>query len=334
MAQTPEAVSLRLLSESTNPQIHSPLSTLPSPLFTVRTPTAVVTDLGTEFGVEVAVNGDTASHVFQGSVVVQSLPAASTLRELSPENPKSQIPNQQILLAAGQSARVEKDAQTGAVRIPTGKKIGVAPKFFRRFPHRGPIRVYSTGQNVRRGAPDPNWYIAAGLNDPNFKPQPAISTATYSKSFRSSQPGRAVWVSTGDWLPGLPEGTVYTFRTTFLLNGAPPAGLELRGGFAADNHVDAIRLNGRPAAVPEHGYKQPFLELHPFRVTEGFVEGMNVLEIDVSNGAPNTRPRPSPMALLVELEAVVAAEVAAPDVSPESDPNDSKQPSDGGKGDG
>ncbi|NLF06936.1 MAG: hypothetical protein GX594_03020 [Pirellulaceae bacterium] len=72
MAQTPEAVSLRLLSESTNPQIHSPLSTLPSPLFTVRTPTAVVTDLGTEFGVEVNANGDTTSHVFQGMVLVQA----------------------------------------------------------------------------------------------------------------------------------------------------------------------------------------------------------------------------------------------------------------------
>jgi len=296
--------------------------------------------LGTEFGVEVAENENTTSHVFEGMVVVQAVCREyrdAGMRDAG-KSPEIAIAggnaHETITLATGESARVEKDAQTGAVRIPTGKKIGVAPKFFRRFPHRGPIRVYSTGQNVRRGAPDPNWYIAAGLNDPNFKPQPAISTATYSKSFRSSQPGRAVWVSTGDWLPGLPEGTVYTFRTTFLLNGAPPAGLELRGGFAADNHVDAIRLNGRPAAVPEHGYKQPFLELHPFRVTEGFVEGMNVLEIDVSNGAPNTRPRPSPMALLVELEAVVAAEVAAPDVSPESDPNDSKQPSDGGKGDG
>ncbi|NLF09685.1 MAG: hypothetical protein GX594_17140, partial [Pirellulaceae bacterium] len=72
MAQTPEAVSLRLLSKSPNSQIHSPLSPLPSPLFTVRTPTAVVTDLGTEFGVEVEENGDTTSHVFQGSIQVRA----------------------------------------------------------------------------------------------------------------------------------------------------------------------------------------------------------------------------------------------------------------------
>ncbi len=40
-------------------------------LFAVRTPTAVVTDLGTEFGVEVARTGITTSHVFRGSVSVR-----------------------------------------------------------------------------------------------------------------------------------------------------------------------------------------------------------------------------------------------------------------------
>jgi hypothetical protein len=39
--------------------------------FIVRTPTATVTDLGTEFGVEVAKSGETISHVFRGSVRVQ-----------------------------------------------------------------------------------------------------------------------------------------------------------------------------------------------------------------------------------------------------------------------
>ena len=36
--------------------------------FVVRTPTATVTDLGTEFGVEVSKEGHTTSHVFRGSV--------------------------------------------------------------------------------------------------------------------------------------------------------------------------------------------------------------------------------------------------------------------------
>jgi len=39
-----------------------------APVFAVRTPTATVTDLGTEFGVEVDQKGRTFSHVFRGSV--------------------------------------------------------------------------------------------------------------------------------------------------------------------------------------------------------------------------------------------------------------------------
>jgi hypothetical protein len=42
-----------------------------SALFAVRTATAIVTDLGTEFGVEVKDNGETRSHVFCGSVQLQ-----------------------------------------------------------------------------------------------------------------------------------------------------------------------------------------------------------------------------------------------------------------------
>jgi hypothetical protein len=42
-------------------------------LFAVRTPTATVTDLGTEFGVEVDKQGRTVSHVFRGLVRVQML---------------------------------------------------------------------------------------------------------------------------------------------------------------------------------------------------------------------------------------------------------------------
>ena len=44
-------------------------------LFAITTPTAVVTDLGTEFGVEVDRQGHTTSHVFRGTVRVQVLAA-------------------------------------------------------------------------------------------------------------------------------------------------------------------------------------------------------------------------------------------------------------------
>jgi hypothetical protein len=41
--------------------------------FVVRTPTAVVTDLGTEFGVAVSEDGDTTSHVYRGSIRLQKI---------------------------------------------------------------------------------------------------------------------------------------------------------------------------------------------------------------------------------------------------------------------
>ena len=66
-------------SEIPNP---SPLSPLPSPLFSVRTPTAVVTDLGTEFGVEVSKGGTTISHVFRGSVRVHTVAADGRQEEI------------------------------------------------------------------------------------------------------------------------------------------------------------------------------------------------------------------------------------------------------------
>ncbi len=53
------------VSKSSNPESPFPL---PPSTFVVRTPTAVVTDLGTEFGVEVDRSGGTRSHVFQGKV--------------------------------------------------------------------------------------------------------------------------------------------------------------------------------------------------------------------------------------------------------------------------
>ena len=42
------------------------------PAFTVRTPTAIVTDLGTEFGVEVDRSGASRAHVFRGRIELRS----------------------------------------------------------------------------------------------------------------------------------------------------------------------------------------------------------------------------------------------------------------------
>ena len=52
-------------------EISNPQSLIPNP-FVIRTPTATVTDLGTEFGVEVTKDQQSHLHVFQGKVVVRA----------------------------------------------------------------------------------------------------------------------------------------------------------------------------------------------------------------------------------------------------------------------
>ncbi len=112
-------------------QSPAPLSTLHSPLFSVRTPTATVSDLGTEFGVQVSANGDTTSFVFQGRVVVriedrgsEKRPAAAVAAEGG---------GRSIQLSAGESARVERGTQPRELRLIPGAKAGAAPKFVRRL---------------------------------------------------------------------------------------------------------------------------------------------------------------------------------------------------------
>jgi hypothetical protein len=66
------------LATSSNPQ-----SLIPNPLFAVRTPTATVTDLGTEFAVEVKPEGPVEVHVFEGQVETsrQARPDAAPLKQ-------------------------------------------------------------------------------------------------------------------------------------------------------------------------------------------------------------------------------------------------------------
>jgi hypothetical protein len=77
--------------------ISSPSSFILHPSsFTIRTPTAAVTDLGTEFGVEVTKDRQTRTHVFQGRIVVRPQALATSAASASRE----------MELAAGESASV------------------------------------------------------------------------------------------------------------------------------------------------------------------------------------------------------------------------------------
>ena len=115
-------------SEIRNPksEISNPQSLIPNPrpLFSVRTPTALVTDLGTEFGVQVDPSGDSTAYVFQGKVEMR--PAGG-----------SNGPRHSVQLLANQSARTERG--TGRIAIVLGQP-GQLSQFLRQLPEGEPIR--------------------------------------------------------------------------------------------------------------------------------------------------------------------------------------------------
>ncbi len=278
-------------SQIPNQQISNPQSLIPNPLFSVRTPTAIVTDLGTEFGVEVDKAGVTESHVFRGKV------------ELRPAD-GGKGGTQTIQLSENESARVEPNRNHG-VKVIRGSSADTQPQgFARRMPRRIPIRLFNTGIELREGDPDPHWQLVARSDQPHFKPRPAVVTAVDFGFWLANYAARSQWISTDNGPPELPNGVTYTFRMTFELADVPPEGAVLRGRFIADDYVAAIRLNGKQLPVPEHRKAVPPFDCFSdeFSVASGFVEGANALEIDVVNSGEPSAPRESGhMGLRVEL---------------------------------
>jgi hypothetical protein len=244
-------------------------SELPIPnseLFAIRTPTAVVTDLGTEFGVEVEESGESFTHVFQGKVEVRPSGAAKA-----------------VPLAVDESARVElRKGQTPRVVRQTNLKT----VFVREMAKAAPIAVFNTGIGLKAGNPDPHWQIVACSSDPAFQPRPAIVRGWRDAVYLEDDPDRSRWLSTAADDVQLPQDVFWTFQTTFDLTGMLPSTAGLRVRFIADDRVAAIRLNGHEIRVPAQRDGLPFDGWACLQITSGFVKGKNVLEFDVLNLDP------------------------------------------------
>ncbi|MCG2685701.1 MAG: NPCBM/NEW2 domain-containing protein, partial [Planctomycetales bacterium] len=150
------------LATNSNPQ-----SLIPNPLFAVRTPTAVVTDLGTEFGVEVSTEGTTASHVFRGSVKVLVLGGTAG-------SPGS---GREVILRENESARVEKNEATGGSRLVLHGAAGDPPKFVRRLVR--PLRVLDL-LDVVAGGNGMGWGRERGIDPSTGMEDPVFFRPTHS----------------------------------------------------------------------------------------------------------------------------------------------------------
>ena len=309
--QRPKSESLTLPSALRPP---------PSALFSVRTPTAIVTDLGTEFAVEVDRSGASRAHVFRGRIELRPTGGnGSHLRLSGPDGAAQKSPspaedgNRPVQLKENESATVAVDRE-GTVTVV--RETGQADEFARQMPKRVPIKLFNTGLGLKEGEPDPHWRLTAVSNDPKFKPRPAVVSSLPYQIWLANDPDRSQWISTADGMPNLPHGVTYTFRTTFQLVDVMPETAVLQGWFIVDNYIRAIRLNGKEVPVPEHGdgSNGVFHQFYRFVARRGFVEGTNVLEMDVYNGlrGPPPKASASAMALRVELEGSVRGKASAP----------------------
>jgi hypothetical protein len=254
-------------------------------LFSIRTPTATVVDLGTEFGVEVNKSGESMAHVYQGKVELRV-------------GDSTAVKGKSVSLKKGESAR----AKVGENRAPVVvRQAAQANRFVRQMPKRDRIKAFNTGVNLKDGEQDPHWQVVARSDEPNFKPRPAIVSGTNNSMWLANQVDRSQWISLLGGDSTLPDHVVYTFRTTFDLTGMRSSTAILQGRFVVDNRLKAIRLNGSSVPVPTHGEEQ-FGFFHGFSISKGFVEGVNVIEFEVENGADRDTSGATPMGLLVELE--------------------------------
>jgi hypothetical protein len=253
--------------------------------------------LGTEFGVEVDRDGQTSSYVFQGAVRLHPIAAAGDGGDL--------------ILQANQAGRIapKKNRPASVSRVENVD----SSKFVRRLTRRRiPIPVFSTGAIAKPGESDPHWQVAAMSNDPTFTPQPAIVAKHGNPKWTVDDSGESRWIMTvgepvtnskGETNQLFPRnGTTCVFRTAFELREVLPETAVLHGWFVVDDHIVAIRLNGRDCEVPEHVAVSSLF--HKFTVRDGFIEGTNVLEIEVANSSVDFPPR-SPLGLRAEFDGSV-----------------------------
>jgi hypothetical protein len=122
---------------------------------------------------------------------------------------------------------------------------------------------YTLSSSADSAFPGPNAYVVNASSSPI---PPWVNDPSTSK-----------WMGPrADANSGNPPGN-YVFRTTFDLTGLDRTTAILSGKWAPDNLAE-MRLNGTPVAIT-----RGFSPFRPFTVTTGFVAGVNVLELVLTN---------------------------------------------------
>ena len=252
--------------------------------YTVQTPTASVTDLGTVFGVTVAPDGSGDVQVLKGSVRAQLMVAGGQTTDTARDT---------AIVQADHAVAFRPNATTLASIPATPEKYVTDLRHLR-----VPLAVHSTGEGVALGEADPHWQITNVQPVCSVKPGSAFVLRRFYSDYVPSDE-HSKWLSTGPDLPDLPGDTTYTFTTKFDLGPCNPDTARLHLALSADDSIVAVRLNAHDTGIrlPATG-AAGFKKLRDFEITSGFVPLTNRLEFVVWNRPGAT---PNSMAFRAEL---------------------------------
>lgn len=278
--------------------------------FTVRTPYSDFIDLGTEFGVSVTPWREAQLHVFQGEVK-----AIARQPRLS-QNTSSQIVRTSEAVAIGpiHSQAIEPLAKADTQLFDTIRRRVVAS--------------INTGAKLDNRDGDQRWLVTQINQRRIDPPMPAVlfipptqedlQRGPLSKVegaiFLPNEPGERCWIKPDPSLTTKNINTT-TYATSFDLEGYDADSASLDLGYNADNFVSAVRLNGRLIPIPSAPNEPPFIELSQIKIQDGFLPGLNQIEIVVTNAKPEARPTYT--GLVAELSITAQPDwIAAPEERP------------------
>lgn len=261
--------------------------------FVVITQDLRITDLGTRFAVSTDVSGVVEAHVLQGEIL------AEPMKHRRPRHSS-------MLLESGQAIRVDPfKSSIDLIAARNEDFIGEIADF---RPLR-PIPMWNTGVGLKPGDTDPHWRLISGSDPYGPYPRDSVVTQGDTRSYKDNKPEVSQWISVAEeGYPGVPPESVHTFETTFELNDYDLDTVYVVGQILVDDAVNELRINGKP--VPFKRWvttwdEFDFKSFHPIEIFEGFVEGTNVISIDVYNSPSNPRAPAdfNPTGLRVEWQA-------------------------------
>jgi hypothetical protein len=274
--------------------------------FTVATRSVHIVDLGKRFAVSMdAKSGAVEAHAIDGK-----------LRVLTTEMREEERPS--MFVSAGEAIRIL-PASNQSTRLKADASL-FDPGLDDTRPFK-PVGIYNTGRNLVPGDEDSHWRIVKS-SDKGFRgTEQAIVCNAYTYKNRNiylpNDPDLSQWISVSNPVDGnCPPNKMYTFETEFDLTGYELSTVTIVGQVLADNGVTAVRINGQPVEfTPWIDNLQGALynAFHKIEITEGFVEGVNVIQFDVWNGVNAERPSVrNSMALRVEWQAFGRLKPAGP----------------------